>query len=307
MMIYPLLLLGGGLFLVRRYCGNNPNAGPCRYVPKVLLPKVARPTPFLSDADRAAKAAELARQRELRNAGDAARRERDAIDAIRRGSGTARDKARRAGDARRREDAATAIRRELEEKAARARSRQARARATATITVAELDKAARIAKAVVIEVKAKGRRARISVAAFQRAVKNLSVDGQYGPNTAGAVRFFAPDAPPPVYHTRRGFAKWTPPRISDKPSRTPAPRTGKRTLAQLDEAARTAVHVEKDLKKKPRRRYDGSLMRVFQSMAGLAVDSKYGPSTAGALQYFLGRKPPPSQYGRGIRVYKPTV
>ena len=141
---------------------------------------------------------------------------------------------------------------------------------------------------------------------FQSAA-GLTPDGFYGGYSAGALRYFLNRTPPkalvkptaekayklptgaaPVVVTTPAAQPSVPVTQLPPPVPTPIP-----TLPGLNLplASQLAVQVEANIKSK-KANYDRTLLKQFQSAAGLTVDGLYGGSSAGALRYFLHRAPP---------------
>lgn len=75
---------------------------------------------------------------------------------------------------------------------------------------------------------------------------------------------------------------------------------------RLDAAAVLAVLVAKDITAKGKT-YNRKLLAHFQKVANIPVDGKYGPETAGAVDWYVrGKmKAPPPVFGKGYKNYHP--
>ncbi len=135
---------------------------------------------------------------------------------------------------------------------------------------------------------------------FQKVAKPLVPDGIYGGRTAGALRYYLKRAPLPPFSAPRRIIPYAPPGKATRPPTKP--KTTKPSGAKIHPLA---LGVEASLESKGRN-YSRPMMRNFQRIAKIAVDGLYGGGTAGALGYFLGRKPPqPIFKPLRIKKYRP--
>lgn len=207
---------------------------------------------------------------------------------------------------------------------------------------ARLDRAAALAKRVAESVKTAGKNYdRELVASFQREA-GLVDDKQYGPRSAGAVKWYidetvlppsggglipyAPKLASPVAKTEPKPSEKAEPKSPEKteakppekkpdaPASPPVPVVATPSLspstsvvrdrARLDRAAELAKRAALNLKE-PADAYNRPLMEEFQREAGLKVDGKYGPKSAGAVKWFTGESITP-KLGRGFIQYVPN-
>lgn len=78
-----------------------------------------------------------------------------------------------------------------------------------------------------------------------------------------------------------------------------------RDVQRLDAAAALGRILARELYAKGKRS-SRKLIRQFQKTAGLKIDGKYGPKTAGALFFYTKKKIRPfPRYGRGFVPYAP--
>jgi murein L,D-transpeptidase YcbB/YkuD len=141
---------------------------------------------------------------------------------------------------------------------------------------------------------------------FQTAA-GLTPDGLYGGYSAGAIRYFTKKAPPKPLVNPAIEKAYVPPSTDAQPV-TPQPITPsaqpvsphvtpspvpvvQQGPIDLALAQKLAPQVEADIKKNGAR-YNRTLLKQFQSAAGLTADGFYGGYSAGALRYFLQRTPP---------------
>ena len=154
---------------------------------------------------------------------------------------------------------------------------------------------------------------------FQSAA-GLTTDGLYGGGSAGALRYFLHRAPPkalfapltekpyaPTSATPAAPSASVPVMPSVQPGMpAPAPAaqvfpaaappevqqaTAPTGVVDVAHAKQLASQLEANLKAK-KANYDRTLLKQFQTAAGLTPDGLYGGYSAGALRYFLGHAPP---------------
>lgn len=185
------------------------------------------------------------------------------------------------------------------------------------------DTAARLAPALVTDLAQRGRTAdRELVRAFQAAA-GLAVDGAYGPETRGALRYWlevaiGKPADVPNAHAGTGEVAYSPPdgvartqRERSTPAASWPPVTGYDPNAAVFYAplAADAVLLGRAYRTDAERL---RAVRAFQLSAGIAVDGLYGPETHGALSYWLQQAkvplaPPKTLYGSGTKTYRPRA
>lgn len=109
----------------------------------------------------------------------------------------------------------------------------------------------------------------------------ILVDGLYGPETATHLAMHTGREPPaPIFQ----------PAPPEQPSHDPL------TGTETDRAKQLAEQVEADVRQKASQ-YDRELVKAFQRLARpLVADGKYGPQTAGAVEFYTGRTPPAPIY-----------
>ncbi len=169
----------------------------------------------------------------------------------------------------------------------------------------------------------RGRRAdKELLRAFQGAA-GVAADGKYGPETKGALNYWlyaalgdgAPGAPDAIFG--RGETIYSAPDgIARTNIEVPAEQSGWPPVSGYDEnaaiyyapLAAEAVRNGRGYRTNPNKI---KAVRAFQLASGLRVDGLYGPTTRGALVYWLQQQSvytgsaPRSLYGIGTKAYNP--
>jgi len=185
------------------------------------------------------------------------------------------------------------------------------------------DAASALAVTLVQDLVERGRKAdKALIKAFQ-AASGVAPDGKYGPETKGALDYWlyaalgdqAPGAPAPHYGTGEVIYS-APDGIARTSIEIPAEQSGWPPVAGPDENAAVfyaPLVAEATSSGKGYRQHPNKVkaVRAFQLASGITVDGLYGPTTRGALVYWLGQQhvytgtAPTSLYGRGTKAYRP--